>query len=117
MIAVPIGWSLVPKVCTGMVFAESAKICVIGASEKYEVVAAAGFRLSYAAGVDGKLACLAKTFACCSGAVSHLARAMASFWCLPAVGTPMNEPPQLAAVGAAATSHLPLPASPDFSWM
>src|SRR2546426_4647209 len=34
VMAVPIGWSLTPKFWTGMVFAESAKIWVIGAFEK-----------------------------------------------------------------------------------
>ena len=44
VMAVPIGWSLTPKICVGMVFAESEKICVIGALLKNSVVAAAGFR-------------------------------------------------------------------------
>ena len=67
--------------------------------------------------MDGKLPIARNTLACCSGAVSQAASAVASAGCSVCFGTLSQEPPQLPPwPGTVATSHCPA-AEAACSWM
>jgi hypothetical protein len=67
--------------------------------------------------VDGKLPIAWNTLACCSGAVSQAASAVASAGCSVCLGTLSHEPPQLPPLpGTDATSQSPA-ADAAWSWM
>src|SRR5690606_30526654 len=73
----------------------SVRIEPTGALLKYSLVAPSSSGLPYVATWLGNVPALANALSCCSGAVSHEARAEASSGCADCFGTVRYEPPQL----------------------
>jgi hypothetical protein len=102
---------------SGISRAAAPKIWPIGALSKYSEVPFRTSADSSAFCEDGTLPCFWKMCACCSGAVSQATSFLASSCTGLCFTTPRKDPPQLAPLGALATSHLPLLAGPAFSPM
>ncbi|CAM5524159.1 hypothetical protein SCHAM137S_01910 [Streptomyces chartreusis] len=102
---------------SGICCAAVPKIWPIGASLKYSEVTFLTSSRSSEVREEGKLPSFSKMWACCSGAVSHATSFCASALTGLFSTTPRKEPPQLAPLGALATSHLPAFSGPAFSLM